>query len=346
MIKFCEPLIPDMFLVESKLKASFQSGHLSNFGPAYKELAQYLTKYLHIEADKEIVLTSSGHTALMAACALAKHLGYGPAAIPTFTFESTRAAAVGTGLGKVDVEMTKSDGCLHIDDVCSLDDNSYGTVMAVCALSTIPITLQSMYNYCTRNGKFLIVDGAASFGTEDIIPYCDAYCLSFHATKSLSVGEGGAIVVKKEYADFVRSYINFGFDSNRNVIVTGINGKISDYACAVAHTLLETKFYASKSRRLDNYRIYHREIKELIPESMHSFNTVYQTLPMFFDKATEAAEAEAALLNLDIEVRKYYPPYGSEPTSLDLYDRNLCLPIHQGVSEKEVQLICDTINSL
>jgi dTDP-4-amino-4,6-dideoxygalactose transaminase len=58
--------------------------------------------------------------------------------------------------------------------------------------------------------------------------------LSFHATKSFGVGEGGCVVTASpETGERVFRALNFGFFGNRDAALVSFNGKMSEYAAAV-----------------------------------------------------------------------------------------------------------------
>jgi len=341
IINFCSPDIPDQGELDGILKTSFQRGHLSNFGPLYDKAVSELSNLLNIVgSDKELVLTSSGHTALMAAYAC---LGTKKALVPAYTFESTRSAATIQGIELVISDVDVDTGCLSVDILNDMAKD-YDTVVVVCALSTIP-DLSGIEDFCRINNKRLIIDGAPTFGTSlysgdrPIHDYGDAFCYSFHATKTLSVGECGAIIARTNIADKVRQFINFGFDRNKNVSMTGMNAKISEYTCAVLLALLKNIKNVIDRRKL-NYLIYKQRLGKYIPSSTSAV-TVYQCLPLFIEgKSKEVIEA---LNKKDIQALKYYKPLMNQPTARMLYDSNVCLPNHHRLTDSDVNLICDIV---
>jgi dTDP-4-amino-4,6-dideoxygalactose transaminase len=94
-INFCSPVIPNFNLVESYLKDSIALKHLSNFGPATNLLSERLSQYLSLNETKDIVILSSGHTALMAAYSI---LNIKKPLIPAYTFYSTYCSATILGI--------------------------------------------------------------------------------------------------------------------------------------------------------------------------------------------------------------------------------------------------------
>jgi dTDP-4-amino-4,6-dideoxygalactose transaminase len=112
-----------------------------------------------------------------------------------------------------------------------------------------------------KTGIAVVIDGAACFeaatsapsGTLGAIPVA----ISFHATKSFGVGEGGCVVTRDvNLAIRVARAINFGFFGSRDCQSANINGKLNEYQAAVG--LAELDGWAEKSRALlsvsENYR--------------------------------------------------------------------------------------------
>lgn len=330
-IKFCNVVIPDIDVFNSYLKDSVDFGQMSNFGPCYRKLETALSKNLELNSNKGVVVVSSGHTALMAACSV---LGLKSVVIPCYTFESTRVAATLQGVGTVVLDVDKETGALDFEALVKVPLESYDGVILVCPLSSIP-DIPKFQNFCGQNNKKLIIDGAATFGSKGIFNYGDAFCLSFHSTKSFPVGEAGAIVINSELVSDVERYITFGLDLNKVASGVGINAKISELTAAYALSLLET-IDEHLERRLENSAVLHNLFGHTLV-SICGDKTVYQSFPIFIPRADEA---RSQLVSQGVSCIKYYKPliYDESrfPNTVDLYNSNVCLPVHSGVSVKQV----------
>lgn len=339
-VKFCKPIIPDISSVEYYLKNSISIGHLSNFGPAHGLLVERLNKFWELEKNKEILLTSSGHTALMAAYA---SLGVKKLLVPAFTFQSTAVAASLQGIEVVLSDVDPNTGCLTPEIISIIDPDTYDSVVVVCALSTIP-DLKGISKLCSSLGKTLIIDGAATFGTTDISNFGDAFCYSFHATKTFSAGEAGALIINSPHYDLAKSFINFGFDKEKNVCTNGLNGKVSDYTCAISLSLLDI-IEAEIESRIDNFREYKKIAHSLIPYSYRD-PTVYAFLPLFFPTPSAAQNARRLFSLAGVENISYYKPIEDLPVAVDLYSRSVCLPIHSGITSSDFETIEHVLKDL
>jgi dTDP-4-amino-4,6-dideoxygalactose transaminase len=84
----------------------------------------------------------------------------------------------------------------------------------------------------------VLIDGAGSFDALEnvgkVLRDQDGICISLHATKTFSAGEGGVFVSKNlEWVQKVRKWSNFGMWGDRNIDFIGTNGKLSEYHAAV-----------------------------------------------------------------------------------------------------------------
>lgn len=334
MIRICTSVKPDFSLVEKYLKNDFETAQLSNFGSCYERLCDELSIFLDLPAGKKIVLTSSGHTALMAVYDYYNNAGYNRVTGPSYTFPSTWQA------------VSSNTKYITYENIYSLDPISlYDNVFSVVApLSIIPDfqVIEDTFEIMAP----IVIDGAATFGTKDIYGYGDFYCLSFHATKTFPLGEGGAVICSADDEEEIRSFLNFGMNHKKEIYEFGINGKISEYTCAIGLSILP-KMNEIIDRRLENAVIYEERLGDLIPKSWID-DTVYQVFPIFFSSARKAEQARKLLFDNDIQCLQYYKPYQQVWTQYaqDLYDRNICLPVHQNLTRQDVDFICDLVLSV
>lgn len=335
-IKFCSPIIPDMSEVSDMLEDSFKSGHLSNFGVLYERAVESLKLNLNIPY-RDVVLTSSGHTSLMTALSV---LGVRSVVVPDYTFVSTAISASLQGINVIISDVDLKTGSLSVNELKKISE-PYDAVIVVCPLSTIP-DLSIISSFCKKNNKKLIIDGAATFGSSDFIfSYGDAYCMSFHATKTLPVGECGAVLLNKGLEEKAKSYINFGFDKNKNISIEGINAKVSEYTCAVLLSLLNNSEGFIKSR-IKIGEMYREVFGDLVLPSFAE-KTAYASFPVYFKTEDKRDKIFSALKEKEIQVLKYYIPIKKLKNSNYLYKHNICLPCHHNLTQRNIKRIIDTI---
>ena len=160
------------------------------------------------------------------------------AVIPALTFVATATAAQQCGYEPYFVDVDSDSWSLTPEHVlrCKAVDR-VGLVLAVAPFGRL-VPQGIWEGFRKRTGVPVVIDGAASFEylTEDFdrglgsIPVA----MSFHATKSFAIGEGGAVAVRDiEIAERVNQALNFGFKGSRESEMAHINGKLSEYHAAV-----------------------------------------------------------------------------------------------------------------
>jgi dTDP-4-amino-4,6-dideoxygalactose transaminase len=112
-----------------------------------------------------------------------------------------------------------------------------GLVLVVSAYGRV-VPQKPWAEFAAASGVPVVVDGAAMIEAAVARPHdCIGpvpVALSFHATKSFSTGEGGAVVTTNEKIWLAAlKAMNFGYDFDRVSKGPSINGKMSEYHAAV-----------------------------------------------------------------------------------------------------------------
>lgn len=187
---------------------------------------------------------------------------------------------------------------------------------------------------CTHHGRPI-----GGFGR------CEVF--SFHATKFINSGEGGAIVTNDdELAARIRLMRNFGFAGYDDVRYLGVNGKMSELSAAMGHTSLDSidEFIAVNRR---NYLAYRDALRGLPGISLLTFddddrhNHQYVVLEVDADKAGASRdELHRQLHACQVLVRRYFYPgvHRMEPYRT-LYPRaRQTLPVTEQIAERVLVL--------
>lgn len=340
LVSFCEVILPNFQEVESLLQLSKQK-QISNFGPLYWRFKEELEEYFGLDADHTVTIVSSGHVALMAALHAAKATS---CVVPGYTFSSTFQAAFLQGMKPIIVDVDTVTGVPNFESLWQQRKN-FNTILLVCPLSIVPPNIEEFITFSKELNCHLIIDGAATFGTKGI-PFnqLDLYCMSFHATKTFPLGEGGCIIHHKKYTEAIRSYICFGMDTDKKIVSGGLNGKVSDYTCAIGLSLLHIiNPLLQKRRENTEFLLKNLSCKHLpsLPE------TVYSCFPCYLDSPASSDQAISSLKDVGIEAFHYYRPLEySLPlnNSLELYHTSVCVPCHSSVSKENLEKMIEIIS--
>ncbi|MGD9787583.1 MAG: dTDP-4-amino-4,6-dideoxygalactose transaminase [Sulfuricellaceae bacterium] len=199
-------------------------GHLSGDGPFSARCEQWLEQ--HLDAPKAL-LTPSGTDALELA-ALLLDIGPGDEVImPSFTFVSTATAFVLRGAVPVFVDIR--------EDTLNLDERLVEAAITPRTRAIVAVhyggcgcEMETLRDIADRHGLALIEDAAhalgASYRGRPLGSFGDLACFSFHETKNVISGEGGALVVNRselvERAAVIRQK-----GTNRNQFLAGQTDK-------------------------------------------------------------------------------------------------------------------------
>jgi dTDP-4-amino-4,6-dideoxygalactose transaminase len=232
--------------------------------------------------------------------------------------------------------------------------------------------IEELTEIANRHGLVLLFDAAHAFGCSHrgrwIGGFGNAEIFSFHATKVLSTGEGGAIVTNDDdLASRLRLMRNFGFADHDAVQALGTNGKMSEMAAALGLTNLEClEDFVAANRR--NYHAYARGIANLPgltlvirgEQEPHSF----QYVVVDWDRALTGISRDEVVAILHAEnilARRYfYPgchrmePYrslfpdagSSLPETERLAERVISLPTGTAMSEDQVEQVCGILHNV
>lgn len=328
-VKFYSPIIPNLSLVEHYLEESFQLGKLSDFGLLYDKLRIRLENIYSIPFIRpNIVLTSSGNTALMTAYAA---LGVKRVVIPAYCSQSVRAAALIQGIEVIELDVDRRTASFTVEQLTTLDVNSYDAIVVVCPLSSIP-HISPIQEFCRVLGKKLIIDAASTFSSR-LNEFGDAVCFSFNHKRILSAGEGGAILFN--------NYILV--DKAKEFIDNSINAKLSEYSCGITLAILDIigPFLAARKRNFEYYRAH---LEKYFPYTC--CDTVYEFLPLYFPTPDKAERVLNKLLENNFPAEKHYKPLNNFENSNHLYNTNVSVPIHQDVKYEDIQNICALIKGV
>ncbi len=359
---------------------------------------QYVAEALasgHLEGDGDFTrraterlkqLTSRQHVLLTTSCTHALELmmmvsGLKPGAkvlCPSFTFSSTANAIAIRGCQPVFGDIDANTWCMGPEQVKAYVDAN-GPVDAIMAMPYAGVSndLAGMQALASEYGVPLMVDAAhALFAEEDGVPqscYGFGATLSFHRTKNISCGEGGALCLDDdEAAHFAEMIREKGTD--RSAFLRGDVDKYtwrtvgssylpSDVLAAILLSQLEAA-EAMQSRRLSVYNIYKEGLSPLAESHGILFQHVNDNvkLPAHIfgflipegktrDDRTAALKAlreKGVMATSHYEPLHLAPAAGQQaplPVTESVASRLVRLPMHAGLSDDDAaEIVAGVIN--
>ena len=156
---------------------------------------------------------------------------------PSNTFMATPLAAINAGARVEFVDCNREDLCMSFADFeAKAEKHSPKAAVVVHIGGHIAFDSERIAELCRSEGIFLIEDCAhahgASWDGRKPGSFGDAGVYSFYATKTISTGEGGALVSRNpDLIEFARAFRNYG---KPDYAVEGLNFRINEFTAALA----------------------------------------------------------------------------------------------------------------
>lgn len=361
-ITVTSPLLPPLDELTPYLEDIWQRKWLTNSGHYHQLLEQELCKYLGVPY---ISLFSNGTLALITALQALELEG--EVITTPYSFVATAHAIKWANLTPVFVDIDP--------DTFNLDPNKIEAAITdkTCAILPVhvygnPCDDEAIQIIAKKHNLKVVYDAAHAFGvkqnTSSILNMGELSMLSFHATKAYSTIEGGAIVCHtlemKEKLDQLK---NFGFESETEIPLCGMNAKLNEVQAAFGLvTLGHIDAAIDKRKKIAKYYEENltqiKGIRVLKPVSNVELN--YSYFPIVIDEK-EYGKSRDQLFNVlkenNILARKYfYPlitdfkPYRNKikeyPSATDVSNAVICLPIHAELKEIEIKRVIRVINEI
>jgi dTDP-4-amino-4,6-dideoxygalactose transaminase len=363
-VRFQRPRLPSAERVEDYFALARDAHWFSNEGPCVRLLCDRLEEY--VGGSLKCTAVSSGTLGLMVALRAAVGTRPGPqeVIVPSFTYIASVSAILWTGLVPVFVDVGTDHWHLDPEELDIALQEREGRVAAVLACSTFgcspPLIVRNAWEQaCKRAEVPLIVDSAAGFGSRDergqpLGGQGVAEVFSFHATKPLAVGEGGAVfTADRVLSEGIALQTKFGLDAQRMLTETpGLNAKMSEIHAATALAALDDFETVLKARAQRS-----RSIRAGLAARDFAFqseceSSAWQFVPVLTSSTTVRQEILDLSRTARVELRTYHEPLhsmaplgryetqGDLPVTRDLAARMLSLPLANDLTEDEISRIC------
>ncbi len=370
-IKFNQPYITGKEL--ELINDVFARNQFSGNGYYTQACQQKIKEILDVE---NVLLTDSCTSALeISALLLRKWHVKQQIILPSYTFSSTAAAFARCGFEIVFAEIEPHTMMIDIEDVKHKITPHTAAIVIVhyagfCADSA------KYRKLCDDNGLYLIEDAAQAFGSrkndEPIGRDGDLSCYSFHETKNLHAGLAGALVINN-HSFFDRACHMWERGTNRQEVLKGLIDKYSwvEIGGSFYPTELQAAFLLAQ---LDHFLENLLQRKNLFmgyynyfcsknysdvnfPLIQDDFQTNYHAFWLTFRSEAECDYVRKTLSKQSISAYIGYVPLHSsqvglqmnyQPDDLPLTEafakKILRLPMHNNMSQKDVDSICTNIN--
>jgi len=238
----------------------------------------------------------------------------------------------------------------------------------------IPCDMDKLRRYAIEHNLCIIEDCAQALGAKwkdkSVGMYGEVGCFSFHATKNITTGVGGALITNEEcIADAIRKRTEHGKDirgKTYNIVLSGLEDYMTDINAAIGIVQME-RFDEIQQKRNNIYREYFWGFRDnpnisLIKDwiyrttSNHKFSIILDIdkLPFTRNEFIEqmgykGIECKAHYRPIPLEPyyqRKYGYKRGDFPNAEYIGDRIVALPLHTKMTDEDVNKVIYTIKEI
>lgn len=325
---------------------------------------EYIEKFEH-EVGKYIgaefcSTTSNGTTALHLSL-LALGIGKGDEVITAnFTYVASTNAILMVGAKPIFCDINKSD--LNINtELIEQKITSKTKAILVTNVFGYLVDFDSLHHICSKYSLYLIEDAAESFGAsyreKKSGSLADISTFSFFGNKTITTGEGGMVICKKEeHFKKINQLKNQGNSLTKTYFhdLLGYNYRMTNIQAAIG---------CAQIQRIDEildlkkgvFEYYQKNLPKNIDflEKLKNTSPSYWMVPILFTTVNEKNRVEQELKNNNIETRPFFTPIDLLPhykesecfVAKNIYQKGLLLPSFPLLSQDELNSICTIINN-
>lgn len=358
-----KPSLPPLAEFISYLEKIWERKILTNGGLYHQEFESALCRYLKVAYLS--VFTNGTFPLIIALQALRTT---GEVITTPYSFVATTHAIQWSGLTPVFADVDCRTGNILPENIERAITPRTTAIMAVHCYGN-PCDVDAIADVANKYNLKVIYDAAHCFGVEiggkSLLEYGDMATLSFHATKTFNTLEGGALVCRDSATKArVDNLKNFGFLSEVEVVMPGVNGKMDEVRAALG--LLQLKYIDGEIQKRKKIAEHYRRILQSVP-GLRVFSEIkdvrynYTYFPVFIDEkeyGKNRDEVYEALRRKGILARRYFYPLISEflpyrnlhsssprnlPNATKLSREVICLPMYANLDIQDVEFICEAL---
>ncbi|MDF1559922.1 MAG: DegT/DnrJ/EryC1/StrS aminotransferase family protein [Bacteroidales bacterium] len=358
----------DFAAVDRAMRSTFVSGD----GPECRRFEAMLAEYL---GARHVLFVNSATAALELAFRVKDFPPGSEVIVPDFTYTSTALGALYNNLKIVLADVYADNGSI---DVAKVEDYiTPGTVaIAPVDYAGIPADMDSVNEIARKHGLYVVHDTAQSLGSRykgrRTGTLADISTFSFHGTKNMTTGEGGAVVTDDDaIASRIRILREKGTDKHSFLTDNRTRGfyEYIDTGNSYVQSNILGALGVSQLMKVDRMNAKRREI------AMYYLNQLKGIGEIEFLRVTEGAEsnwhlfgmlvppeerywimdalrAEGVMANVHyspLHLNRFYSDLATDdamPGSVMFFRRLLRLPLHPCLTAEEQDLVVRAVEKI
>ncbi|MBK8195110.1 MAG: DegT/DnrJ/EryC1/StrS aminotransferase family protein [Lewinellaceae bacterium] len=351
---------------------AMQSTFVSGDGPACREFEKQMAAYLGV---KHVLFLNSCTTALDLAFMIKDFPADSEVIVPNFTYTSTALGPILNNLKVVLADVRPDNGNL---DVAKLESYITAKTVAICPVDYAgnPAEMDEINAIARKHGLYVVQDSAQSIGSKYKGRYtgnqADVSTFSFHGTKNMTTGEGGAIVTNNDaLADrikvmrekgtdkysFLTDNVTRGYyeyvDKGNSYVQSNINGAMGVTQLARLEKMNALRreiasYYLRELSGIENLDFL--QVTEGADTNWHLFGILVPAEKKYW--IMDALRAEGVLSNVHytpLHRNKYFKQYGTDadfPGSMEFFNRLLRIPIYPSLTHHEREQVVEAVRKV
>lgn len=365
---------PHVGTEEKCIQEAIQKHKLCGDGLFTQRCSRWMEKEFQVK--HAFLTTSCTHALEMAA--ILTGVGEGDEVImPSYTFVSTADAFVQRGAQIVFIDIRPDT--MNLDERCLEDAITPRTrVIVPVHYAGVACDMESILSIAHRHGLKVVEDAAQCFSArykgQSLGSIGDYGCLSFHETKNLTMGEGGALLFQQdedlELAEIIREK-----GTNRNKFFRGQIDKYTwvDYGSSYLPSELNAaylwgqlqEYEKIQADRMETWEFYHQAFEDLEqsgyvhrpvipPYAQHNAHMYYlkvadldtrTRLISYLDERGIMAVFHYVPLHTSPAGKKFGRFHGEDRYTTRESERLLRLPLYYGIGQENRETVAEAVKS-
>ena len=302
-------------------------------------------------------------------------------AVPNITFVGTANSVLLSGYKVLLIDVDETTGLVDVNNLKKKIKKKKVSCFINVHLNGNIEDLEKIYKFCKRRNIKIIDDACHALGTTYYVnrnylkicnnSFCDISTLSFHPTKLITTGEGGALLTNnKNIYKRALSLMNHGYQPNKikkgkyfhtyyKVFYPGYNFRLSDINCALGYNQIKRIRKKIKHRQkialfYDNYFKNNKNFSTIpIKKTVKS---AYHLYPLQIKNYNEINKIKlmSKLKQKKILTQIHYLPLNNHPLyksrdknfpgSQKYFKKSFSIPLHEDITLKDAKKIAKIIN--
>jgi dTDP-4-amino-4,6-dideoxygalactose transaminase len=358
----------DFAAVDKAVRSTFVSGD----GPSCREFEQMLAGYLGV---KHVLFVNSATSALDLAFRTKKFSPGSEVIVPDFTYTSTALGALYNNLKVKLVDVYADNGSI---DILKLEAaiNEKTVAVAPADYAGIPADMDAINAIARKHNLYVVHDTAQSIGSmykgRKTGTLADISTFSFHGTKNMTTGEGGAVTTDNdEIASHIKILREKGTDKYSFLTDSRTRGfyEYIDIGNSYVQSNILGALGVSQLKKIDAMNSKRKVIAEHYLESLtgipgldflritegaetnwHLFGILVPEEHKYW--IMDALRAEGVMANVHyspLHRNRYYSHLSDDaamPGSVKFFSRLLRLPLYPSLTQEEIRLVVESVKKV